>query len=66
MNPSLVFVDSYLMKLKKNRRRLVEDTRAHIFGLYNDEVEFEFVEFGHFTGAKGAAAVAIERYFINE
>ncbi len=62
MNPSLVFVDSYLMK---NRRRLVEDTRAHIFGLYNDEVEIEFVEFDHFTGAKGAAAAAIERYFIN-
>ena len=62
---NIINLMSYLMKLMKNRRRLVEDTRAHIFGLYNDEVEIEFVEFDHFTGAKGAAAAAIERYFIN-
>lgn len=65
MNPSMVFVDSYLMKLMKNRRKLVKNTQAHTFSLYNEEVEVIFVEFDHFTGARGAAALAIQEYFIS-
>lgn len=64
INPPLVLVDGYIMKLKKNRRQLLEDTRKHIFGLYDEEVEIEFVDFDQFTGARGAAALAIKTYFI--
>lgn len=64
INPPLVFVDGYIMRLKRNRRQLLEETRSHIFGLYDEEVEIEFVDFDQFTGAKGAAAMAIKKYFI--
>lgn len=64
INLPLVIVDGYIMKLEENRERLKEETRKHIFGLYDEEAVIEFVEFDRFTGARGAAALAVKNYFI--
>lgn len=64
INPPLVLVDGYIMKLEENRRQLLENTKKHIFGLYDEEVDIEFVDFDQFTGALGAAALAIKTFFI--
>lgn len=64
ISPPLVIIDGYIMKLKRNRRLLLKETRKHLFGLDHQNIEFRFVEFDHFTGARGAGALAIKTYFI--
>ncbi|HHV11622.1 MAG TPA: ROK family transcriptional regulator [Clostridiales bacterium] len=64
ISPPLVIVDGYIMKLEHNRQQLLAETRKHLFGLNDKEVEIEFLEFDQMTGAKGAGALAIKKYFI--
>ncbi len=64
ISPPLVIIDGYIMKLKRNRRLFLEETKKHLFGIDHQNIEFRFVEFDHFTGAKGAGALAIKTYFI--
>ena len=59
-----VIIDGYIMKLKRNRRLILAETKKHLFGIDDQDIEFQFVEFDHFTGAKGAGALAIKKYFI--
>lgn len=66
IGPPLVIVDGYIMSIKKNRKQLLEETRKHIFGLNEQEIEFAFIDFDLFTGAKGGAALAIKQFFIKE
>ena len=66
ISPPLVIVDGYIMKVKRNRRRLLEETKKHIFGLNDQEIEIEFIDFNPFTGARGGAALAIKQFFIKE
>ena len=64
ISPPLVIIDGYIMKLKRNRRLILAETKKHLFGIDDQDIEFQFVEFDHFTGAKGAGALAIKKYFI--
>ena len=38
LNPPLVLVDGYIMKLKKNRRQFLQEIRKHIFGLFMSQL----------------------------
>lgn len=62
--PPLVLVDGFIMENQKNREYLLEQTRKHIFGLYEEEIKIEFVPYSPLTGARGAAALAIKHYLI--
>ena len=64
ISPPLVIIDGYIMKLKRNRRLILAETKKHLFGIDDQDIEFQFVEFDHFTGARGAGALAIKKYFI--
>jgi len=64
ISPPLVIIDGYIMKEKRIRRLLLEETKKHLFGLDHQNIEFRFVEFDPLTGAKGAGALAIKTYFI--
>lgn len=64
ISPPLVIIDGYIMKLKRNRRLILAETKKHLFGMDDQDIEFQFVEFDYFTGAKGAGALAIKKYFI--
>lgn len=64
ISPPLVIIDGYIMKLKRNRRLILSETKKHLFGIDDQDIEFQFVEFDYFTGAKGAGALAIKKYFI--
>ncbi|MFQ9350877.1 MULTISPECIES: ROK family transcriptional regulator [Hungatella] len=66
ISPPLVIVDGYIMKVKRNRRQLLEETKKHIFGLNDQEIEIEFIDFNPLTGARGGAALAIKQFFIKE
>lgn len=66
ISPPLVIVDGYIMKVKRNRGLLLEETRAHIFGLNDQEIEIEFIEFNPLSGARGGAALVIKQLFIKE
>ena len=63
--PPLVLVDAFIMQNKKNQEYLLSQTRKHIFGLYEEEIKIEFVPYSLFTGARGAAAMAIKHFLIN-
>lgn len=64
ISPPRVVIDGYMMKLKRNRRLLLAETCSHLFGVNDTEVSFQFIDFDPFTGAKGAGAFAIKKYFI--
>ena len=63
--PPLVLVDAFIMQNKKNQEYLLSQTRKHIFGLYEEEIKIEFVPYSPFTGARGAAALAIKHFLIS-
>jgi len=64
VSPSLVIVDGYIMKLKRNQDQLLQETRKHIFGFKDQEIKIEFIDFNSMTGARGGAAFAIKEFFI--
>ena len=64
ISPRLVIVDGYIMSLEQNRIRFLEIVKKNLFGLNDDEVEIEFTQFNEFSGARGAAALAVKEYLI--
>lgn len=66
ISPPLVIVDGYIMKVKKNQKQLLEETKKHVFGLSDQEIEIEFIDFNALAGARGGAALAIKQLFIKE
>ena len=62
----LVIIDGYLKKKKKNRELILKETKKHLFGVSEGEIEFQFVDFDPYTGARGAGALAIKKYFIEQ
>lgn len=66
INPALVIVDGQIMQNEENQRLLVEVARKNLFFLNVDEVNIEFVPLDIFRGAKGAAALAMKKYVLQE
>ena len=66
ISPPLVIIDGYLMKVEKNRELILKETKKHLFGVSEGEIEFQFVDFDPYTGARGAGALAIKKYFIEQ
>ena len=66
INPPLVIVDGYIMEPEENQALLVDETRKNIFSLNETEVDIEFVPFDKFRAAKGAAALAVKKFVIQE
>lgn len=66
ISPRLVIVDGYIMKNEENRIKLEEALDEYLFGLTRDEVRLEFPAFNRFSGALGAAALAIKRFFLDD
>lgn len=64
ISPPLVIVDGYIMKVERNRELLLKETRGHVFGLNDQEIQIEFIDFNPVRGARGAAALVIKRFFI--
>ena len=54
------------MKVEKNRELILKETKKHLFGVSEGEIEFQFVDFDPYTGARGAGALAIKKYFIEQ
>ncbi len=66
MNPPLVIMDGRILQNKKNQDQLIEVTRNNLFSLNVEEVNIEFVPFNKFRAAKGAAALAIKKFVLQE
>ena len=64
ISPKLVIVDSYIMKLDINRKYFIQVLKSNLYGLNDTEVEIEFKEYDSLSGAKGAVALAIKKFFI--
>jgi len=64
ISPRLVIVDGYIMSLEQNRKMFLEVVRKNLFGLNDKEVDIEFIEYDEFSGAKGAAALAVKEFLI--
>lgn len=65
INPHKMLVEGKILNLEQNRTLLLETTRKNLFGLNSTEVEILFVDFDRMSGAKGAAAQAIKKFFFN-
>ena len=66
MNPPLVIMDGCILQNEVNQKRLIEVTRNNLFSLDVAEVNIEFVSFNKFRAAKGAAALAIRKFVLQE
>lgn len=66
VNPPLVIVDGHIMQNKANRDLLLDVTRKNLFSLNVEEVNIEFVPLDRFRAAKGAAALAIKKFVLQE
>lgn len=66
MNPPLVIVDGRIMENEENRRLLIDVTRKNLFSLNVKEVDIEFVPLDKFRAAKGAAALAVKKFVLQE
>jgi len=64
ISPRQVIVDAYIMKRQENRDYFSEYLYRNFYGLNNLNFTIEFKECDKFSGAKGAAAVAINKFFV--
>jgi len=65
INPNLVLVDAYLMKLAENREQFLTTIHKYLFGVNDKEVTVEFKEKDKLSGCKGAVMFAIKEFLIN-
>lgn len=66
MNPPLVIMDGRIFQNEQNKKRLLEVTHNNLLLLDMEEVDIEFVPFNKFRAAKGAAALAIKKFVLQE
>ena len=66
ISPKTVIVDGYIMQNEINRNELASMARKNLYGLNDKEVTIEFIPFSKLSGAKGAAALVVKRFFIEK
>ena len=66
LNPGLVLVDGYMMRMERNRAVMLKVARDNLFALDITDVDIRFVDFDKLRTARGAAAKAIERFVLEE
>lgn len=66
INPQLLLVDAYIMKVPQIREDFNTILLQNLYGIQDTELTVEFKEHDKVRGAKGAAALAIKYFFIEE
>lgn len=66
MNPPLVIMDGRIFQNEQNQKKLLDVTHNNLLLLDMEEVDIEFVPFHKFRAAKGAAALAIKKFILQE
>lgn len=66
INPPLVIVDGKIMQNEANQKLLLDVTYKNLFSLNREEVNIEFVPSDIFRASKGAAALAIKKFVLQE
>lgn len=64
INPGLVVVDGYMLGEEQNRQKLKIAAKNKFFGLNEEEVRLIFVPHDHYSGAKGAALLILDKLFL--
>lgn len=65
-SPHTIVVDSVLMDCMKAREYLLEVLREHMYSISKDEIVIEFKKADPYSGALGAAALAVRHLFIDK
>jgi len=60
VKPQCILIDSHLFQNKKNQEQLMNVIHKNLYTATNIDTNFIFVEPNEFSGAKGAAAVAVQ------
>lgn len=60
VKPQCILVDSHLFRNKKNRDQLMDVIHKNLYTATNIDTNFIFVEPDEYSGARGAAAVAVQ------
>ncbi len=64
-SPHTIVVDSALMDSQKAREHLLEVLHEHMYSVSKDEISIEFKKADLYSGALGAAALAVRHLFID-
>ena len=59
-------MDGRIFQNEQNKKRLLEVTHNNLLLLDMEEVDIEFVPFNKFRAARGAAALAIKKFVLQE
>ncbi|MBS5065951.1 MAG: ROK family transcriptional regulator [Hungatella hathewayi] len=65
ISPPLFIIDSYMLKPEQNRRQLLAVISKNVYSFSNNDIDIRFIEYDSYTSAVGAAAHALERFFID-
>ncbi|MDF2510743.1 MAG: hypothetical protein K0S04_609 [Herbinix sp.] len=60
VKPQCILIDSHLFQSQKNQEQLMSVIHKNLYTATNMDTEFLFVEPNEFSGAEGAAAVAVQ------
>ncbi len=66
INLPLVIVDGRILQSEENQKLLIDVTRKNLFSMNEEELDIEFVPLDIFRAAKGAAALAIKKFVLQE
>lgn len=66
ISPPLVIMDGRILQNEQNQKLLIEITRNNLFSQNVEEVNIEFVPFNKFRAARGAAALVIKKFILEE
>lgn len=66
INLPLVIVDGRILQSEENQKLLIDVTRKNLFSMNEEELDIEFVSLDIFRAAKGAAALAIKKFVLQE
>lgn len=65
ISPPLFIIDSYMLKPEQNRRQLLAVISKNVYSFSNNDIDIRFIEYDSCTSAVGAAAHALEHFFID-
>lgn len=65
VSPRTVLLDGYLFTYSPNQSAMRDLIEQSIFCRQYRKLDIDFVEFDPFRGARGAAAIAVKEFFLN-
>lgn len=65
ISPRSVMIDARILSLSRNQKQMMEAVEKNIFRVHANKIEFTFLPFDAYRGARGAAALVVKEFLID-